>query len=98
VCTTVATEFRTESLAEPENKAAHHDLWSAVAQTAVRNVELVDIKGVESRFTRFFGAVQMPGKSTNGRHKRKGLSLAVDRQGHPLYIESAEPGPAAPPV
>jgi serine/threonine-protein phosphatase 2A regulatory subunit B' len=31
VCTTVATEFRTESLAEPENKAAHHDLWSAVA-------------------------------------------------------------------
>jgi serine/threonine-protein phosphatase 2A regulatory subunit B' len=78
VCAAVAAEFRTEALAEPENKAAHFHLWNAVAQTAARNVKLVDTEKVEAKFAEFFGAVQLPGKTKTGRHRRRSRPFAPE--------------------
>jgi hypothetical protein len=66
----MAEEFRVDSLAEAERKVEHQGLWEAVADTAVKNMELVDREAVGKEFSRFFGAVHIPTRGMT-RHKRK---------------------------
>jgi serine/threonine-protein phosphatase 2A regulatory subunit B' len=64
-----ADEFREESMLEKERNSAHKSQWTAVAERAAANVQLIDLKAIDRKFSAFFDSGVVRRKRRQSTHE-----------------------------
>jgi hypothetical protein len=67
---TTAAQFRDESVIKTERNSTHKSQWTALAERAAANFELIDLKAINRKFSTFFESGVMRRKQWQSTRER----------------------------
>jgi serine/threonine-protein phosphatase 2A regulatory subunit B' len=84
-----AAEFREESMLQKERNSAHKTLWTAVAERAATNFELIDVTAIDRKFSAFFepGVMRRKRRQSTRERDRKSPSDGEEESRYCLPVK-----------